>query len=134
MAKRGRTTKYDPRLNGRLMKYTKECIKKHELPTFEHFATIIGVGTRTLYDWESVHDEFSHAMDYLRDTQKHVLINNALIGKYNARFATFLLKASHKYRENEPIITNNENNMNISPELLADAIKIMRSRAEAGDE
>jgi basic membrane lipoprotein Med (substrate-binding protein (PBP1-ABC) superfamily) len=109
------------------MKYTQNCKKMGILPTIEELATLFDVGVRTIYDWEESHLEFSHTIQQLRETQKHLLINNALTGKYNARFATFLLKASHGYKENEPIVTTNENFMNISPDVLADALKLMKS-------
>jgi hypothetical protein len=58
-----------------------------------------------------------------------MLITNGLEGKYNSRFAMFLLKASHGMTEKEPLVDATQNNyMNISPELLADALEIMHSR------
>lgn len=127
MAKIGRPTKYESRLCSVAMDYTEKCKKTGTLPTIEELATLLGVGVRTIYDWEENHKDFSHTIQQLRETQKHLLINNALTGKYNARFATFLLKASHGYKENESLVTNNQNYMNIQPEVLADALRIMRS-------
>lgn len=127
MTKKGRPSKYDTRLNTRAKEYIKLSTKKGDFPTIEQLAGILRVSVRTLYGWESEHDEFLQTMDALRETQRHLLLTNGLSGKYNSRFAIFLLKAAHKMRENEPVVENNTNYMNISPDILADAIKLMRS-------
>ena len=91
----------------------------------------LGVGTRTLYDWEAEHPELSQTLGKLRDEQKRLLITNGLSGGYNTRFAMFLLKASHGMTEKEPLINATQNSyMNISPELLADALKLMEREDE----
>lgn len=128
MAKIGRPTKYNPRLIARVMEYIKQAKKKGDFPTIEQLAMVLGFGVRTLYDWEAEYPDFLHAMDTLREAQRHMLLTNGLNGKYNSRFAIFLLKANHKMRENEPVVENNTNYMNISPDVLADAIKLMRSK------
>ncbi len=131
MAKTGRPTKYDStRLNTRAKEYIKQAKKKGDFPTIEQLAVVLGVGVRTLYGWEVEHAEFQQTMDTLREAQRHMLLTNGLSGKYNSRFAIFLLKASHKMRENEPVVENNTNYMNISPDVLADAIKLMRSKKD----
>lgn len=128
MAKTGRPSKYDTRLNTRAREYIKKAKKKGDFPTIEQLAVVLGVSVRTLYGWETEHEEFLQTMEALRDSQRHLLLTNGLNGKYNSRFAIFLLKASHKMRENEPVVENNTNYMNISPDVLADAIKLMRSK------
>lgn len=126
---RGRPTKYNPTLLKRVNKYTRECVGKQIFPTIEGLSVYLGVGTRTLYDWEKEYTEFSQTMDQLRDTQRELLITNGLSGGYNTRFAMFLLKAAHGMTEKDPLITSNQtNNLNVPPELLADALEIMRSR------
>ena len=128
MAKIGRPSKYNPRLNKIVMKYINNAKKSRDFPTVEKLAMVLGVGVRTLYDWGAEYIEFSHTLETLRDLQRHMLLTNGLSGKYNSRFAIFLFKASHKMRENEPVVENNTNYMNISPDILADAIKLMRSK------
>lgn len=128
MTKIGRPTKYDPRLISRAREYIKKAKKKGDFPTIEQLAVVLGVSVRVLYDWEAEYPDFLQAMEALRESQRHMLLTNGLSGKYNSRFAIFLLKASHKMRENEPVIENNTNYMNISPDVLADAIKLMRSK------
>jgi len=102
---------------------------KSIFPTFEGLATFLGVGTRTLYDWELEYPDFSQTMDMVRDTQKQLLVTNGLTGSYNTRFAMFLLKASHGMNEKDPLISVTQNSyMNISPDLLADALVLMHGR------
>lgn len=127
--RRGRPTKFSTRLIEHARDYTKKCIESDKLPTIEGFATEIDVGVRTVYDWELVHKDFSHTMDRLRDAQRQLLVTNGLQGKYNSRFAMFLLKASHGMTEKEPLVEATQNSfMNISPELLADALKILEEK------
>lgn len=129
--KRGRPTKYSPKLIKSVRGYTKKCLNDDIFPTIEGLSVKLGLGTRTIYDWERLYPDFSQTIDELRDMQKNLLITNGLSGGYNTRFSMFLLKASHGMKEKEPLITSTQNNnMNISPELLADAIELMRSKEE----
>lgn len=128
MTKAGRPSKYDSRINTRAREYIKHAKKNGDFPTIEQLAMVLGVGVRTIYGWEEEHEEFQQTLDILREVQRHMLLTNGLNGKYNSRFAIFLLKANHKMRENEPVVENNTNYMNISPDILADAIKLMRSK------
>lgn len=126
---RGRPSKYSAKIPKCLTNYTKECLRKSIFPTIEGFAVFLGVGTRTIYDWELEHSDFSQTMDMLRDAQKQLLITNGLTGTYNTRFAMFLLKANHGMSEKDPLISATQNSyMNISPDVLADALELMESR------
>lgn len=125
----GRPTKYTRETPRRVMKYIKKCQEKSDFITIEHLASELGVGTRTLYAWEKEYSEFQHTMDMLRDAQRDQLIRGGIQNKYNARFASFLLKANHGMQDRQPPINATQNNtFNISPELLADAIKLTREK------
>lgn len=125
----GRPTKYTIQVLESVKEYTDNCKKNGNFPTVEGLAGTLGVGTRTLYDWEKVHTDFSHTLDILRDAQRQLLITNGLTGSYSSRFAIFLLKASHGMTEKEPLVNATQNNnLNISPELLADALQIMEDK------
>lgn len=129
LLKRGRPTKYTTALPDRVNHYTKRCLKKGDFPTIERLAMILGVGTRTIYDWETVYPDFSQTLEKLRDAQRHLLVTNGLNDKWNARFATFLLKASHGFTDAKPMIEATQNNIfNVSPELLADALQIIEDQ------
>ena len=125
----GRPTKYTTSTSKSVTKYTNECLEKSIFPTFEGLATFLRIGTRTLYDWELAYPDFSQTMDMIRDTQRQLLITNGLTGQYNTRFAMFLLKANHGMSEKDPLISATQNSyLNISPDLLADALELMHSR------
>ena len=127
--KKGRPTKYNLKLIPRVTAYTKKCLKGGVFPTIEGLAPKLKIGTRTIYDWEKIYPDFSQTIDNLRDTQRELLITNGLKGNYNTRFSMFLLKASHGMTEKEPLVDATQNNyMNISPDLMADALELMRSR------
>lgn len=128
---RGRPTKFTTSTSKRVTHYTNDCLEKGIFPTFEGLAAFLGVGTRTLYDWELEHTDFSQTMEKIRDTQRQLLITNGLTGGYNTRFAMFLLKANHGMTEKDPLVDATQNNyMNISPDLLADALKLMHERGD----
>lgn len=127
--RRGRPSKFTTSSAKRVIAYMDSCTENGTFPTIEGLAAHLGVGVRTLYDWELEHEDFSQAMENLRSSQKQLLITNGLTGNYNTRFAMFLLKANHGMSENDPLVSNTQNNYgNISPDVLADALELMRSR------
>ena len=131
--KRGRPTKYTQETPKRVTHYTNKCLQGNEFPTIEHLSYQLRVGTRTLYAWEQVFSEFQQTMDMLRDAQRHLLISGGLTNKYNSRFASFLLKANHGMAETKPIVNATQNNFysGVSPELMADALKIIAEQEKA---
>lgn len=129
--KRGRPTKYTRSLPLRVMHYTDKCLKEGDFPTIEGLALSLGVSARTFYGWETEYPELFQTLERLRDVQKHLLQAGGLTGKLNTRMAIFLLKASHGLTDATPPITATQNNyLNISPEVLADAIKIIKEASE----
>ncbi|MFC1649332.1 terminase small subunit [Patescibacteria group bacterium] len=126
LIKIGRPTKYTKRIPVRARSYTNKCVKGNEFPTIEGLALYLGVGTRTIYTWEKGYSDFLQTTEYLRDNQKHLLITNGLDNKYNTRFASFLLKSIHGYSDTRPELVATQNNyLNVSPDLLADAMKLI---------
>ena len=124
--KLGRPTKYSSRLPQCVTHYTQSCLKDDDFPTIEDLAISLGVGSRTIYDWEKLYPDFSQTLELLRDAQRGMLIKNGLNGKYNTSFAAFLLKAMHGFSDSKPIFEATQNNyMDVSPEVLADALKII---------
>ena len=63
------------------------------LPTFEGFATKIGVCVRTLAQWEEAHAYFREACERARDMQRDFLVQNALLGLCDASFARMVASA-----------------------------------------
>lgn len=126
---RGRPSHYTIQFPIHVTEYTQKCLSNNNFPTIEGLAQYLGISTRTVYDWEKAHDGFLQTTELLRDTQKQLLITNGLTGGYNSRFAMFLLKANHGMAEKEPIVDATQNNyMGISPDILADALRLMNSQ------
>jgi hypothetical protein len=122
----GRPTKYTKSMPRHVAEYTKKSLEVDKLPTIEGLAVELGIGTRTLYDWETEYSDFSQTMDALRDTQRRLLIENGLNGTYSAQFAMFLLRSIHGMVDRKPDVQATQNNYsNISPEVLADALALM---------
>ena len=65
----------------------KTVLEPAPLPTFEAFAAAHGVSTSTLRQWERKHRGFRRACEIARDLQRNTLMQNALLGLYNASFA-----------------------------------------------
>lgn len=127
--RRGRPTKFTKETPRRVIAYIKKCQEKNEFLTIEGLASELGVGTRSLYGWEKEHSDFLRTMDMLRDAQRDQLLRGGITNKYNARFAAFLLKANHGMQDKQPPINATQNNyMNVSPELLAEAIRLTREK------
>ena len=123
----GRPTKYSTKIPTRALNYTNSCLKKGIFPSIEGLAINLGVVTRTIYGWEKEYEDFLHTTELLKDIQRDLLIKNGLNGKYSTSFAMFLLKALHGFSDAKPLFEATQNNyMNISPELLAKVLKVMR--------
>jgi hypothetical protein len=126
-AKNGRPTKYSSKTSTCVTAYTKSCIKNDEFPTIEGLAVKLGVVSKTIYTWEKEYEEFLQTTEALRDVQRSLLIKNGLNGKYSTSFSIFLLKSMHGFSDSKPLYEAVQNNyMNISPEILADALELMK--------
>lgn len=125
----GRPTKYTKETPRRVMKYIKMCQEKKDFITIEQLASQLGVGTRTLYAWEKEHSEFQHTLDMLRDAQRDQLIRGGIQNKLHPGVSIFLLKASHGMQDRQPLVhATQNNNFNVSPELMAEAIKLTKEK------
>lgn len=125
--RRGRPTKFTKETPRRVIRYIKDCQNNNDFITIESLASVLGIGTRTIYLWEKEHSKFMQTMDMLRDAQRDQLLQGGLTNKYNARFAAFLLKANHGMQDKAPSVHATQNNtFNVPAEIMADAIKLIR--------
>ena len=131
----GRPTLYNSQTPGRVFTYVKNCLQKHKVPTIPGFAMVLGVSERSIYAWRTEHEEFMQAIEVLETTQKHLVIDGGLTGKFNPRFAAFILGANHGMSDKQPIINNTQNNFlnNISADLIAEALALMHAKGKLGD-
>lgn len=70
-------------------------LKNAMLASQDGFADFLGVEAQTLRNWADRHLDFAHALDHLKATQKTMLINHGLSGRYNASITMMLLAVNH---------------------------------------
>ena len=125
MAKRGRPTTYKPEYCQQIINFfstpqltedkeitwtTKSGTVKREivkvanrLPTMEKFAIDIGTYPQTLLDWCKRFSEFNEAYSRAKAYYKEFLNQNALSGRYNERYATFLAINTTDMRQTQTV-------------------------------
>ena len=86
---------------------TRERIKNVKLPTHEGFAIYLGVATSSLYAWAKEHEEFSKALEKIKEHQKQKLIDKTLAGEYNSTIAKLILGSNHNMVERQEIKQTN---------------------------
>lgn len=110
----GRPTDYSPKILKQTREYIAECVDTWQmvqkrrrdwvniynvkLPSIEGLAYYLNVSRDTIYQWATVHTEFSDILEQLRALQAEKLINGGLGGSYNSTIAKVLL-TKHGYRE-----------------------------------
>jgi plasmid replication initiation protein len=106
------------------------CIKKSDFPNLTDCAIHAGISEKRLIQYELTTGEDSTirlALDLIRDLQKSSLMKNGLYKIFDNKITTLLLKANHGLRE-EPTHLEQNNIFNISPEILAEALEISRTK------
>lgn len=110
-------TEYSETLNGQ-----GEVIKRvpvivaNEYPTFEGFASELGVTTETLRNWRDISPRFNYSYARAKELQKAKLISNTLRGIYNPLFAKFEAINNHGMSDK----TATDNTVTFSVELADD--------------
>lgn len=136
----GRPKKLTPELMEEARKYLSEMdISIHTLlPTIEGLAIALHISRETVYAWEKENEEFSDIVAQLRADQGQKLIQNALLGKYNATIAKLILSGKHGYVEKtETDVTTNGESLNkvnkLSDDELNERLKeyLNRSKGDA---
>lgn len=84
----------------------KERFVPNTPPHFSEFARSIGVSTRTLKKWASVHPEFKEAMESAQEILEEFLIDNGLIGAYGAISMKFV--AVNKTKMKDKVVQENQ--------------------------
>lgn len=115
--KEGRQTAYRPQYCEEILDYfgnarpwvvhltakgNAQVIPKDRMPTVARFAQAIGVGVACVYRWAKRHPEFAKAYAEALEMQKAFVLESGGIAM-QAGFATFVLKAAHKMRDDEVI-------------------------------
>jgi hypothetical protein len=96
-----RPTKFTPELIDRAHQYLSDMDVSTDtmLPTIEGLAIELNISRDTIYEWEKENKEFSDIVEELRAAQGQKLIQNALLGRYNATIAKLILSGKHGYIE-----------------------------------
>ena len=100
--KLGRPTKYNKELLEKAGNYIHLYEELDEVcPTIEGLALYIGISRETLYRWcgEDDKKDFNDTVRNVTQTQKIVLINKGLAGKFNSKITQLLLGANHSVIE-----------------------------------
>lgn len=99
--------------------------KEKKIPSIVGLCLEIGISRSRLYELADKWQEVADILEYIRMLQEDKALQGGLTNRLNPVFSMFLLKGKHGYQDQAPTL-NQTNNFNISPELLADAIKLMR--------
>lgn len=97
----GRPTDYSPEILEKTLEYCRIYQELGEvIPTIEGLSCHIKIARSTIYDWKGQEGkkEFSDIIESLMSLQGKGLINQSLLGKFNATIAKVLL-TKHGYRE-----------------------------------
>jgi len=85
--------------------YEKESTRlvANPLPFISAFARSIKVSTVTLYEWASVHPEFSNAMTCARELQTEHIATNGMLGLFNPQFTKFAAVNMTDWRDKQEV-------------------------------
>lgn len=106
---------------------------KPYIPSIVAASLYAGISKKALLAWELTTAEDSEVrqlLDHIRDMEELYLRENGLLGRTDSKLTTLLLKAEHGIHEQPTQLTQN-NTFNVSPELLAEAIELSRSKKKA---
>lgn len=96
---------------------------KTVIPSIVGYCLDAGISRSRLYELVAQWSEVADIVEYIEMLQEHFAIGEGFKGKASI-FSMFLLKSKHGWRDQPQQLTQN-NYMNISPDLLADALQIM---------
>jgi hypothetical protein len=97
------------------------------LPTLSGLCMHLNITPATLNSYTTTFENFAQTIDLLLNYQEENLIQRASNDQINVGFAQFLLKAKHRYIDSPQNLTQN-NYTNISPGVLAEALKMMNNK------
>ncbi|MAO24246.1 MAG: hypothetical protein Unbinned3818contig1000_38 [Prokaryotic dsDNA virus sp.] len=117
MSKTGPKTKYTPELVARAWEYLDDyTFQGSVIPSHEELAEVLSVHRDTLYEWAKHDDKvMSDILAKCNSIQARMVINNSLIGDYNATIAKLLL-GKHGYSDK----TESNSNVVIKDKTFAD--------------
>ena len=97
------------------------------LPNETRYCLEVGVSETHILEYATKFPEVADILGHIFDLQKAFCIEKGIRQEVNPIFAMFLLKAKHNFRDSPQQLTQN-NYMNISPDVLRDALTLMGSK------
>lgn len=104
--------------------------KEKKIPSIVGLCLHIGISRSRLYELADQWQEVADMLEYILMMQEDKALQGGMTNRLNPIFSMFLLKGKHGYTDQAPQL-NQTNNFNISPDLLADAIQLMRSKEKS---
>jgi len=98
------------------------------VPSIVGYCLEAGISRTRLWELSQQWDEVANIIEYIGMLQEELALSGGLTGRTNSVFSMFLLKSKHNYQDTQQQLTQN-NTFNISPDLLADALAIMKKSA-----
>lgn len=85
----------------------------------------IGISRSRLYELADKWQEVADILEYIKMMQEETALQGGITNRLNPIFSMFILKGKHGYIDSPQQLTQN-NTFNISPDLLADALQLMK--------
>jgi len=98
------------------------------VPSIVGYCLEVGIGRTRLWELSQQWEEVANIIEYIGMLQEELALSGGLTGRTSSVFSMFLLKSKHNYQDTQAQLTQN-NTFNISPDLLADALAIMKKTA-----
>ncbi|MGI5828364.1 MAG: terminase small subunit [Patescibacteria group bacterium] len=127
-----RLTKIDKRL---LVEKAQEYLTQitnntKQLPTISGLLVELKISKSRFYELVNELPELADIVETITTRQEEFLLTRGINNQANPVFAMFLLKSKHDYRDQPQQLTQN-NYMNISPDVLSDALKLMKENEKS---
>lgn len=121
-----------PQLKEAFAAYHKKLMEDPaKLPTIGGFCLEAGISQQNILEYTTKYPEVGEIINYILELQQEFCLVNGIKQKINPIFAMFLLKAKHNFKDNPQNLTQN-NYMNISPDVLKDALQLMGKTNKTG--
>ena len=92
------------------------------------FAKIIGTSRSTLYEWASVHKGFSDSIKIAKDAMEEMLVDNGILGLYNASASIFALKNRCQWTDKNEVIAKVDLHTDMSDNDVLKRIKELEKK------
>lgn len=107
-------SKYQKKFCADMLRFFDDVYAEGNYPTFEMFASSIGVTARTLENWVRAYPEFSDAYTACKNKQRGALLEGAMAGRFNATFAKFVAVNCHGMKEKVEVDDKHSGGLDIS--------------------